>query len=72
MRLATCSARPSGQIAAMIDPVAQRDLVRARFLGVIVLVLRLYLSALTILVGADVDAVRERDKDVIRTTPPTQ
>jgi membrane protein len=40
--------------------------------AVIVLMLWLYLSAFAILVGAEVDAVRERDEHVIQTTPPEQ
>ena len=37
--------------------------------AVIVLMLWLYLSALAVLVGAEIDAVRERDKDVTHTMP---
>jgi hypothetical protein len=40
--------------------------------AVIVLMLWLYLSAFAILVGAEVDALRERDEDVIQSTPPEQ
>jgi len=40
--------------------------------AVIVLMLWLYLSALAVLVGAEIDAVRERDKDVTHTTPDTR
>jgi Virulence factor BrkB len=38
----------------------------------IMLMLWLYISSLAILVGADVDAVWERDKSVMQTTPPAQ
>ncbi len=37
--------------------------------AVIVLMLWLYLSAYAVLLGAEIDAIRERDKDVTQTTP---
>jgi membrane protein len=40
--------------------------------AVILLMLWLYISSLAILVGAEVDAVWERDKSVMQTTPPAQ
>jgi membrane protein len=58
--------------SAYVSNFGSYDTTYGRLAAVIVLMLWLYLTSLAILVGAEVDAVRERDKSVMQTTPPAQ